>query len=297
VHYLSAHTWQRWWHMRTTRFVLWHSLHQHNRLLAPAGATARVDTVHDLNFLYLSDTAKRQRHRARTLRRLQRCDQVVAISCYAQHDVAREFVELKLPIEVVYNGVTDLSTAPRTALAGLSTGFLLHVSRMAPNKNVQALIDLAAAWPQRQFVLAGGSGKFTTGLQDQVRQRGLPNVRFRLDIDDTQKAWLYAACDGFLFPSLSEGFGLPPLEAMHFGKPVFLSRLTSLPEVGGDVAHYFDSFEPADMRRTIEVGLTEHTRLDLGARLVAHARRFTWSACADGYVAIYLRCLERLAPR
>jgi glycosyltransferase involved in cell wall biosynthesis len=70
-----------------------------------------------------------------------------------------------------------------------------------------------------------------------------------LGVDDSVKAWLLANCEAFLFPSLAEGFGLPPLEAMHFGTPVFLSDRTSLPEVGGTQAGYFREFSASAMRK------------------------------------------------
>jgi glycosyltransferase involved in cell wall biosynthesis len=105
-----------------------------------------------------------------------------------------------------------------------------------------------------------------------------------------EKAWLYAHCEGFLFPSIAEGFGLPPIEAMHFGKPVFLSRLTSLPEVGGAAAHYFDSFDGAAMRAVVEAGLADHhgNAAARAATLVERARSFSWARCADAYAALYL---------
>ena len=79
---------------------------------------------------------------------------------------------------------------------------------------------------------------------------------------------------------------------MYFGKPVFLSRLTSLPEVGGPVAHYFDSFDGAAMRRVIESALASHTRGHAEA-IIAHARRFDWGRCADAHIALYLQLLNR----
>jgi glycosyltransferase involved in cell wall biosynthesis len=292
VDYLDAHTWQRWWHVRSERYALWHTLHQHIRLKPPLGHRRRLETVHDLNFLHTKQGDKRERYRARMRRRLLQCDQVVAITRYVADDLRRELAPLNVPIAVLYNGVTDLSGAPRRAIASLEGGpaFLLHVSRMAPSKNVMAVVELAAAWPGQRFVFAGGNSPYTAEVRRAIESHGLRNVSLHLDVDEAQKAWLYAACAGFVFPSLAEGFGLPPLEAMCFGKPVFLSRLTSLPEVGGSLAHYFDAFDALSMRRVIEAGLAAHAS-DRGAAdaLVAHARRFSWARCADAYVEQYLR--------
>jgi glycosyltransferase involved in cell wall biosynthesis len=294
VGYLATHTLQRLWHPRRTRFALWHRLHQHIRLRAPLGTAHRVETVHDLNFLITKAGAKRERYRSRLRSRLAPCDQVVTISRHVATELQRELPGLQVPIEVIHNGATDLSAHAQSAVEfDHREPFLLHVSRMAPSKNIEALLALAAAWPERRFVFAGGASPYTEHVQREVSARNLRNVTIRLDVDDSQKTWLYAHCDALLFPSLAEGFGLPPLEAMHFGKPVFLSRLTSLPEVGGDAAFYFDDFEPASMRACIEQGLAAHRSQQRAATVIEHARRFTWQACASRHVELYLRVLGR----
>jgi glycosyltransferase involved in cell wall biosynthesis len=140
-------------------------------------------------------------------------------------------------------------------------------------------------------VLAGASSTYTDIVKRMVAERRLDNVRIRLDISEAEKAWLYAHCRGFLFPSLAEGFGLPPIEAMHFGKPVFLSRHTSLPEIGGDAACYFDDYDGAAMRRVVEAGVDAHARPGRAEAVVAHARQFSWARCAAQHVALYLELL------
>jgi glycosyltransferase involved in cell wall biosynthesis len=293
VGYLSTHTSQRLVHLRATRFALWHTLHQHIRLKAPLGTRLRLETVHDLNFLHTKQGAKIERYRAALRRRLAARDAVVAITHHVAADIARELGPLATPVQVIHNGATDLSGAPQRAVDDLEPPYLLHISRLAPSKNIAALLDLAAAWPQQRLVLAGASSPYAETVRHQIAERGLGNVVLALDIDEAQKAWLYAHCEGFLFPSLAEGFGLPPIEAMYFGKPVFLSRLTSLPEIGGQVASYFDRFDPAAMRAVIEAALAEERGPDRARARVAHARRFSWTRCADDYLALYARLLER----
>ena len=301
VGYLDTDTTQRWlhvqWPVRGVRFDLWHTLHQHNRLLAPLGTRRQIETVHDLNFLHAKGPGKIDRYRRVLQQRLQQRDAAIAITHHVAADLSRELPALATPVPVIHNGATDLTGVVQTPPAAWvespgSAGFLLHISRMAPTKNIEALLALAAGWPEQTLVLAGASSPYTDSVRRQVAERGLSNVRFHLDLDEGTKAWLYAHCRGFLFPSFAEGFGLPPIEAMHFGKSVFLSRLTSLPEVGGDVAHYFDGFDGAAMRAVVETGLKQDAAPGRADAIRHHARQFSWTRCAAEHLRLYAEHLS-----
>lgn len=292
VGYLGTHTTQRWCHLRARRFALWHNLHQHNRLRAPLGVQHRLETVHDLNFLHTKSAAKVERYRARLRHHLAQCEAAVAITHYVANDIVTELAPLHTPVRVIHNGATDLTMAARKAVPEAEQcAFLLHVSRMAPSKNILALLDLAAAWPEMRLLLVGATSSYTDTVRQWVSERELTNVRIRLDIEEAEKAWLYAHCEGFLFPSLAEGFGLPPIEAMYFGKPVFLSRRTSLPEIGGDLAFYFDEFDGQAMRAVVEHGLSAHSVPDRSDAVRRHALGFSWQRCASQYLALYLELI------
>ncbi len=290
VGYLPVTRLQRHWHRQPQPYALWHSLHQLNKTRPPAGTAHRIVTVHDLNYLYGRNAFSRWRHGRRTRALLRRTDELVAISAYTAADVRRH-LGWGGEIRVILNGARSFVGQPQRPLPGCTehddAPFLFHLSRMSPSKNPQAILGLAAAWPQMRFVLCGPPSDDAKALRAANR---LPNVQFHLGVDDAQKAWAYARCAGFLFPSLTEGFGLPPIEAMHFGKPVFLARRTCLPEIGGDAAHYFDHFEPEAMRRVVEQGLAGHDAARAAA-VRAHAARFSWDDAAAAYLALYARHL------
>jgi glycosyltransferase involved in cell wall biosynthesis len=106
-------------------------------------------------------------------------------------------------------------------------------------------------------------------------------------VTEEDKYWYYKNCTAFTFPSLAEGFGLPVVEAMYFGKPLFLSSHTCLPEIGGDLAYYFDrDFDPEDMRAVFENGMNRYNQ-ELGIRLRQRACDFSWEKCAASYLKIY----------
>ena len=296
VSYLHVNRWQRLRHVRPEPFALWHSLHQLNKNLPPdmAPGGTRLVTVHDLNYLYGRNAFSRWRHHRRTLRLMARTDHVVAISRHTAGDVQRE-LGWQGPLDVIHNGARRFVDAPRAPLAGHAAvptdadrPFLFHLSRMSPSKNPQAILNLASVWPEMSFVLCGPPSDDAKTLKAANR---LPNVEFHLGISDAQKAWAYARCAGFLFPSLTEGFGLPPIEAMHFGKPVFLARRTCLPEIGGDAASYFDSFEPEAMKTVVQQGLAFHAEPGRAEAVKTHAAQFSWDRAADTYLALYRRLL------
>ena len=94
-------------------------------------------------------------------------------------------------------------------------------------------------------------------------------------------------CTAFLFPSLAEGFGLPVIEAMHFGKTVLLSTIDTLKEVGGSVAHYFSDYEAASMQATLKNAIAIDNELNSRDQIQQHAKQFSWEKAAKLYLQLY----------
>lgn len=292
VGYHRCHDLQKFFHLGGEFYDVWHSFHQHNHVLPPLRSGVRIVTVLDLNFFYFKSEAKIRKYAAQTRRLLKRYDQIVAISQYVKDDVIQR-LGFSGPASVIYVGARSLAELPRVSVPSLEgSPFFLHISRMAPSKNPEALLRLAKNWPEKTFVMGGRRSKDSLQLEAKAREMGLPNVRFLFDVRDEEKAWLYEHCEGFLFPSLTEGFGLPPIEAMHFGKPVFLSDRTCLPEIGGEWAFYWHDFEPAAMRAVVEAGLRRHQQEAMASGIRAHAARYCWDTCAQEYLDLYLSVLK-----
>ncbi|MGL4574891.1 MAG: glycosyltransferase family 4 protein [Burkholderiaceae bacterium] len=288
VKYRHCSRLHRLWNPSLTHFSLWHSLHQLNTTRPADQPDTCVLTVHDLNFLYVDDKRAVEQKKEKLLGILAHADSLVGISNYALLDVQKH-LGWTGPSRVIYNGSSDLRLLPQEPIDDLvDRKFFFHLSRMAPNKNVESIVDLARIWPEKLFVFAGAAGEDAKRIAAIVQRLGLRNVEFQLDINDGRKAWLYANCEAFMFPSLAEGFGLPPIEAMYFGKPVFVSDRTCLPEICGDAAYYWHSFEPELMRRIVESGLTEHSFNQREIKVVAHAETYNWDRCADQYLQLYL---------
>jgi len=157
--------------------------------------------------------------------------------------------------------------------------FLLYPANPWRHKNharlYEALALVRRTRPELRLVLTGTG--HAAELPDGVESRG----RVRYD----ELGRLYRTASALVFPSLYEGFGLPPLEAMACGCPVATSRATSLPEVCGDAAEYFDPLSPEDMARAIAAVLDDPTRY--AERGIARARMFTWEATARAHEDVY----------
>jgi glycosyltransferase involved in cell wall biosynthesis len=276
---------------------VWHGLHQHMRFRPPVNSQHNIITVHDLNHVYAKKGLSLWWQNLRLTRHLRRAHQLVAISQYAADDLAKH-LPWAPPAVVIHNGAADLTTAPQTPVEALvGQAFLLHISRMSPSKNVAALIDMAAAWPEQLLILVGPNSPEIAGHQARVRELDLRNVRFLTDVNESQKTWLYAHCTAFLFPSLMEGFGLPPIEAMFFGKPVIVARRTCLPEICGEGAAYWQDFGAQAMRRSIEARLLAHTRdSSLANRVRQQALHYTWPHAAERYLSLYGQLITKATP-
>jgi len=142
------------------------------------------------------------------------------------------------------------------------------------------------------LVISGKESAYREKIMEEAKKHHCEErVIITGPISEADKAWYYQNCEAFVLPSKTEGFGLPVIEAMHFGKPVFLSNLTSLPEVGGDAAYYFDSFEPEAMQQVFDTGMKDFKENDKAAKVMAHAQKFDWNKSAQQYLALYRECL------
>jgi len=291
----------RWWHRFRSGgdFAVYHALHQDSAYAPPAGAKT-ILTIHDLNFLERADysEAKKAQRLAQLQRRVDRAAAITTISEYTAQVARQQLRVPDVPLRVIYNGnpiqssVFSLQSSVVSPPSGLVPDgpFFLSVGVIHPKKNLHTLLPLLEAFPDYQLVLAGPDGHdYARHLRQEADRLGFGDrLRMPGAVDEATKLGLYEHCRALLFPSLSEGFGLPVVEAMSFGKPVFLSRLTSLPEIGGAEAYYFDSFEPEDMAEVIFNGLADFAANPFRAdRLRRRAATFSWERAATAYWQLY----------
>ena len=288
----------KWWmRIQTPSYAdIWHAPHQ-DIWIRPAAGARLVLSIMDLNFLERAEysDAKKARRLAAVQRRVDDAEAITTISEFTASVVRKHLQVPDIPIRVIYlgNPLDGVAAArdTRGPLGRVTPGrFFLFVGVIHPKKNVKALIPVMRAFPDMSLVLAGPSDHpYTAEVKGAILEHGLGNrVSILGPVSDPEKRWLYENSRALLFPSISEGFGLPVVEAMSVGKPAFLSNLTSLPEIGGDAAYYFDSFEPDSMIATIQRGLADYdAHPQRPAELRAHASRYSWTRAATEYWSLY----------
>ncbi len=188
--------------------------------------------------------------------------------------------------------------AVRAALA-LASPYLLFVGNLKPHKNVERLLEGFSrlgerGWMSHELVLIGDDVKGKPRLEQAAARLGISGrVRFIPYVGDSLLPQVYSAADLFIMPSLMEGFGLPVVEAMASGTPVVCARSSSLPEVAGDAAHFFDPLDVADLAKAVErvLGDSDYAQ-ELRRRGLERAQAFTWEACARKHREMYVQILH-----
>ncbi len=292
--------------LRRERVDLLHAMALVAPLFSPCPT---VVTVFDLSFLFYPQAFrpfKRLYLRLMTRLSAQRARQVIAISENTRRDVIAWLGVPASQVHAIPCGVDPtLTPASPTEVSAfkrdkkLPDRFVLFLGTIEPRKNVPHLIDafadlVAAGEDDICLIVAGGRGWMSEAAFARVEERGMQGrVRFVGYVPEVEKRLWYSAATCFCYPSLYEGFGLPPLEAMACGTPVIVSNSSSLPEVVGGAG----VIVPPDDRPALQEALHEllsnpGLRERLKARGLARARYFSWAKAARRTVEVYRRALE-----
>ena len=288
---------------RDQRYDLWHTTNQMSKYLPLDARVPVVLTIHDLNFLHDTSHKSRShavaRKKAEVQKKIDRAAAIVTDSTYVAEDVKEHLHVGRCPIYTVPLGLAARPTASGVRPARVPRRpFWLTVGNALAHKNIDVLFDLMACMPDACLVVAGKKATpYGAFMESQIQKKGLADRVILLgEVSDGDRQWLYENCKAFLFPSLTEGFGFPVLEAMQCGKPVFMSRCTSLPEIGGDLGFYWESYDPAHMLAVLENGMKRvGQESGYAAQLQAHADSFSWAKTAQGYLRVYETVLSKVA--
>lgn len=279
-----------------SRFNLLHYPHQDFHLWLSPLKLPFIVTIHDLNFLYTKTAIKANKYLKRLQKKVNNAKAIAAISKFTAGEIKQHLHTGSIPIHMIYNGVKQLShSSIAEEPMNLPGPFLFTIGVMHPKKNFEALIQLMKSITTYKLVIAGGGNdSYMNKLQQLANEPGVANrIIFTGYISTGQKKWLYANCSAFLFASVSEGFGLPVIEAMQFGKPVFLSSKTSLPEIGSTYATYWPNEDAAAMSKVFEEGMKQYAHNPgLLTQMQVYAASFNWATNAEAYLSLYQSILN-----
>lgn len=247
-----------------------------------------VLTIHDLNFLYENSAKKAQKLKRKLQRNIDRSHRLVAISEFVKQDVLKNMQVGGKVIDVIYNGCSfyegEQTDSPVYRPKG---GFLFTVGTVLPKKNFHVLPVLLRD-NDRELIIAGNISAYAREIMEEAERYGVSDrVKILGAVSDADKDWYYRHCDAFVFPSVAEGFGLPVIEALSYGKPVFISRHTCLPEIGRDYCYYFNfDFDRELMVKEFTEGMSHFPSRDVNT-LIEYARSYSWECMAREYCHIY----------
>jgi glycosyltransferase involved in cell wall biosynthesis len=272
-------------------------------LLAPCPT---VVTVHDLAFLRfnLHQPAKRRYLAALTRLSVKRAAHVITVSEFTRSEVLDLLGVSPTRVTAILNGrderfaPVDAATIERfRAAKDLPPRFVLFVGTLEPRKNVTTLIRAYARVQDElamPLLIAGGKGWLYDDVFALVRELGLEQrVQFTGFIDHEDLPLYYAAATTFVYPSLYEGFGIPPLEALATGTPVIVSTAGALLEVVGDAGLAVPPQDVAALADAlVRSAVDQQLRAELRARGLERARQFSWQRAAEQTLAVLRAAAE-----
>lgn len=259
----------------------------------PPRRVPRVVTVHDMIPELMPHLVPGEERTVAAKRRaVEAADHVICVSEHTRADLLNLTNLSPNRVSVVYHGADDLPEPRAERLPdGLRPPFILYVGKRDGYKNFSTLAKAFAAavnLPRETRLVAFGGGPFTRHEHEQFNRLGIAARVWQTSGDDHRLVHLLRTAFVMVYPSLYEGFGLPPLEALAQGCPVISSNAASMPEVLGDAALLFDPLSHEALTTHLErLALDESVRHQMIDRGHARARRFSWLSCAEQTAQIY----------
>ena len=281
--------------------------HFFNYIVPPFVHGKKVVTVHDMVYKAFPETVRgRTRFMLETglKRSMKRADLIVTDSEFSKSEIIKYFPQHEHKIRVVPCGVdlerfhpcNEPERIPEVKRSlDIEGDYFLYLGTIEPRKNLERLITAYAAFAKKvgekapKLVLAGGKGWLNDGIYSRVEKLGMTkNIIFTKYVPSEDMNPLMCGALAFVFPSIYEGFGMPPLEAMACGVPVLTSGEASLPEVTGDCAVICDAYSAKSIAQGLyKLYSDEKLRSDLSKRGLERAKGFTWERSAELLLNVY----------
>jgi glycosyltransferase involved in cell wall biosynthesis len=295
----------------TGRIDLFHSP---NPVLPPLGKCARIVTVHDIYFLKnpeQTQKASREVFSRRMKRDLERADRIICVSRFTANEVIEYFGTDEEKVRVIHHGIDHVDSSLSNADSKKDNTnirqkynitedekLILYIGTIEPRKNPLLLIKAFellcdSSKEKLRLVIGGGYGWGIDEIRRVIEnsgQRQRITVTGYLPRNDIEL--FYKESDVLVFPSYYEGFGLPIVEAMAIGLPVITASRSSMPEVGGDAAIYFENDDPGELAELMkDVLVNSRLREEYIKRGIKHSSNFRWRKAADETASLYREVL------
>jgi len=308
-HYSIAEQTRFLWKIRRNKIDLMHFTHFNAPVLYRGKS---VVTIHDLTLSFfpgkkMNSWSHRKAYEFVLNRAVKNASRIICVSGHTKKDLLNVTGVDSARAEIIYEGV-DEQFKPRPDKAaikdmikkyGITRDYLLYTGVWRSHKNVVNLIRSFALLKEDgfepQLVITGEEDPYYPEVKRTVKELGLEHdVIFPGMVPEDELVALYQAAHIYAFPSLYEGFGLPPLEAMRCGTPVAASSSSCIPEICGEGnAVYFDPLDPEDMSNQIrKLWNNEELRKEVRDRGLRHSKKFSWEKMAEETLEVYKEALS-----
>ncbi len=262
-----------------------------------------VVTIHDLSFLYFpNDFLKKDLYQLKSWTKysVKKANKIIAVSKTTKKDIIKSYQVNEDKITVIYNGYEKISDKKIKKFENKNTNkpYILYVGTIQPRKNLHNLIlafsKFKHLYPKYQLIIAGKKGWLYKNIFNKVLDLGLEDSVFFTDyISENQLIFLYKNAFCLVMPSLYEGFGIPILEAMNFNCPVISSYASSLPEIAGGAALYFDPNNYLDLVEKLKI-LSEDNKLKsaLIKKGKQRIKEFSWKKTAQQTLDLLIKTIK-----
>lgn len=266
-----------------------------------------VVCVHDFTFIKFSEFHPRDRiefFEKTFMQNIKKATHIVTGSNFTKNEIVEILGFDESKISVIYHGYDDKVFYPKDdaqkaavkAKLNLTKEFILFAGSIEPRKNLATLIKAYNLLPsdlQDKFdlVIVGAKGWENSQIHELINQN--ENIKFAGFVTDEELAALYSSAGVFAYPSVYEGFGIPPLEAMACGCAVVLSDIEVFREIYGEDAVYFDALNEASLKEKLQILLTDKKMRENFARLgLRRCKDFSWAKSAKAHNELFLKLIS-----
>jgi len=288
---------RRWFPATCKKYDLWYSLHQDSAYFPARKLSPYILTIHDLNFLSEKTPEKAKKRLKKLQNKINRATEITVISDFTKNEVQNNLNLTGKKVSVIYNGV-EVSEYPKAEKPAYAPegDILFSIGVIKEKKNTEVLIHFLELLSENfKLVIAGNNNSpYAKKIANLIQQKSLSNrIVMPGQISDEDKYWFLKNCKAVLFPSKFEGMGIPPIEAMRFGKPVFASASSSIPEICEDNAFYWENFNPEDMKKSFLKNINEFYQQESKSEILKkYSKKFLWENNIREYLNLFYEILN-----